>query len=96
MEDRKKYIDKMAAKLKDWDDEIQQLQVKAGELTDDAKAKLQEQLKTLDVKQGEAQQKLSEIQEVSGSAWEDLKAGAELGWESLGDHVKQAWEIAKK
>lgn len=96
MKDRKEYIDKMAAKLKVWDAEIQQLQVKAGEVTDDTKAELQEQLKTLGVKKGEAQEKLKEIQGVSGSAWEDLKAGADLGWESLGDHVKKAWEIAKK
>ena len=91
MENRKEYIDKMAAKLKEWDDEILKLQTK----TDTAKADLKDDIKhhidDLKAKKEAALQKLKEIQSQSGTAWDDMKAGAETAMGTVEDSLKKAW-----
>ena len=95
MEDRKVYIDKMAAKLKEWDLEVQKLEGKAEMATADVKAKYHQQIKELQVKKEAAQQKLDKIQEAGEGAWEELKDGVEQSWKILGDSVKSAMDKFK-
>ena len=95
MEDQKTYIGKMAAKLKEWDLEVQKLEGKADMAQADVKAKYNEQIKELKVKKEAAQQKLNKIQEAGEGAWEDLKEGVEQSWKILGDAVKSARDKLK-
>lgn len=88
MEDRKIYIDKMAAKLKEWDDEIRKLEAKANAAKAVIKADYQRQITELRRKKDEAQQKLTQIREAGEEAWEELKVGLEQSWKTLGDSVK--------
>ncbi len=93
MEDRKTYIDKMAAKLKEWDAEIQKLEAKADEVQADAKAEYRQQIEDLRNQKKDVQQKLNEIQQAGEDAWEELKTGLEKSWKILSDSVNNA--IAK-
>lgn len=95
MENRKEYIDKMAAKLKEWDDEILKLQDKATDSTDKVKTEIENHIKDLQTKKDAANQKLSELQEVGKDTWGDVKAGAELTFDALGDSVKKVRNILK-
>ena len=95
MEDRKAYIDKMAAKLKEWDLEVQKLEGKADMAKADVKAKYHQQIEELHQKKKAAQQKLNKIQEAGEGAWEDLKEGVEQSWKILGDAVKSARDKLK-
>ena len=90
MEDRKSYIGKMAAKLKEWDDEVQKLEAKADKAKADVKAEYRQRIEELQSKKEEAQQKLNKLQEAGEGAWEDLKGGVEQSWKILGDAVKSA------
>jgi len=90
MDKRKQYIDKMAAKLKVWDAEVQKLQAKADAAKTDKKVEYNQQIKELQNKKEEAQQKLEEIKEASGEAWKELKDGVDKSWKILGDSIKNA------
>lgn len=90
MENRKEYIDRMAARLKEWDTELQKLEAKAELAKADVKASYNQQIKELRLKKGEAQQKLKKIQDAGEDAWEELKEGAEKSWKLFEDSVKTA------
>ena len=91
MENRKDYIDRMAARLKEWDTELQKLEAKAELAKADVKASYNQQIKELRLKKEEAQQKLKKIQDAGEDAWEELKEGAEKSWKIFEDSVKNAW-----
>ena len=91
MENRKEYIDKMAAKLKGWDDEIMKLEAKAGTAKADLKAEIKQQVQDLNAKKEAALLKLKEIRSESEIAWGDLKAGAEQALGTVEDSLKKAW-----
>ena len=91
MENRKDYIDKMAARLKEWDTEVQKLEAKAETAKADVKASYNQQINELRLKKEEAQQKLKKIQDAGEDAWEELKDGAEKSWKIFEDSVKNAW-----
>jgi hypothetical protein len=91
MENRKEYIDKMAARLKEWDTEVEKLEVKAETAKADLKASYNQQINELRLKKAEAQQKLKKIQDAGEDAWEELKEGAEKSWQIFEDSIKNAW-----
>jgi hypothetical protein len=88
MGNRGELIDKMAARLKVLTSEIQDLEVLADKAIAEAKAEYLQQINVLFLKKEAVQEKLSKIGAVSGNAWEDMKAGAELSWEVFEDSVK--------
>lgn len=90
MENRETYIDKMSAKLKEWDAEIQKLEAKSDTVKADVKAKYHNEIDSLRKKKDEAHEKLDEIQNASKDAWEDFKDGLDSAWDSLGFAVKSA------
>jgi len=90
LKDRKAYIDKMAAKLKEWDKEIQKLEMKADNAKANVKADYQEQIQALQNKIKEARNKLDEFKESGEDAWDVLKDGLEQSWKTLGDSIKKA------
>ncbi|MCW0481106.1 coiled coil domain-containing protein [Gaoshiqia sediminis] len=95
MENREKYIDKLSAKLKEWDADIQQLEEKMERAKTKVRADYQEELDELRARKDEAREKLREIQEASGDAWEELKVGMEKSWDILSDAFKNAFEKFK-
>jgi hypothetical protein len=91
MENRKDYIDRMAARLREWDADLQNLEAKAELAKADVKASYNQQIKELHLKKEEVQQKLKKIQDAGEDAWEELKEGAEKSWNIFEDSVKKAW-----
>ena len=88
MENRREYIDKMAARLKELEREISELGKIADKAVAEVKAEYHQQIQDLFLKKEELQNKVSKIQEASGNAWEDLKAGSELSWEVFNESAK--------
>jgi hypothetical protein len=95
MEDRKTYIDKISARLKEWDDEIRKLEARADILKADTKANFREQIEELNGKKDEAQKKLNQIREADEEAWQELKEGIVKSWETLSDSIKSSLEKFK-
>lgn len=89
-EKRDEYVEKLKAKLDEWNTKIDALQAKADHVKPDMKAEYQSQLRNIKAKRDKAQGKLNELRETSKNAWEDLKAGAESAWEDLAEAVRSA------
>ena len=88
MENQREYINKMAARLKELECEIKELEQIADKAIAETKAEYQRQINELFLKKEAVQSKILKIREASGNAWEDMKAGAELSWEAFEDSVK--------
>ncbi len=84
------YEKKMQAQLDEWDADIKKLKAQADKARADAQLEYFKQIEELRERQHRAQQKLTEIQQASDTAWEDLRAGAESAWDSLADAMRAA------
>ena len=90
MENQREYIEKIAARLKELDREISELEDIADKAVEEVKAEYHQQIKDLFLKKEKLQDKVNRIREASGNAWEDMKAGTELSWEVFNDSVKSS------
>jgi len=88
LKNRRENINKMAARLKELESEISELGKIADKAVAEVKAEYRLQIKDLFLKKEELQNKVFKINEASGNAWEDMKAGSELSWEVFEDSVK--------
>ena len=90
MTTRHEYIEKFKNKLDEWDADIDVLEVKARETTDELKVELVDQLASLRVRRDIAKLKLAEIKDASEEAWDDIKEGADEAWNSLMQAIDKA------
>jgi uncharacterized coiled-coil DUF342 family protein len=90
MGERDAYVQKMKAKLDEWNSEIDRLAEKTNAATADARLRYQEQVDRLKAQSDTARRKLEELGAASESAWKDLRAGVDLAWESISTAVKDA------
>ena len=95
MKDRKTYIEKASAKLKEWDAEIQKLEAKTDMAKADAKDSYRKQISELRDMKKSVQKKLEDLQNSSNEAWEELKNGFEKSWQSLTEAFSNASEKMK-
>ncbi len=81
---RDAYVEKMKAKLDEWNADIDILAAKAKKAQADTRVEYEEQLKDLRKQRDTVKKKLKEIQNSSDAAWENLKSGFENAAETLG------------
>ena len=84
------FVRTMHAKLDQWNAEIDVLSAKADQAEASARAEYHKQLEALRSKRDAARSKLGELESAGESAWQDLKAGVELAWESVSEAVRSA------
>ena len=90
MSDRSAYVDKLKARLDQWDAETDKLTAKAAEATADARIRLDHAIEDLKTHHKEAAQKAKEARDASDEAWEDLKDGFEAAMHKLSGAFKSA------
>ena len=90
MSNRKEYIDKLSDQLKKWDNEIEKLEMKANQAKTGAKSDYQQHLEKLRSKREEAGNKIKEIREASDEAWQELKIGTEVAFETMKNAMDNA------
>jgi len=90
MSTKEDFLRKMHAKLDQWNAEIDALTAKADAAKAEARAEYHKQLETLRGKRDQASSKLNELESAGEGAWQDLKAGVELAWESVSEAVRSA------
>jgi phage host-nuclease inhibitor protein Gam len=95
MENRREYIDMLAARLKELESEIHELEAIADKAVAEVKAEYSQQIHDLFLKKKELTEKVTKIQKASGNAWEDMKSGAELSWEVFNESAKTAFKKIK-
>jgi|WetSurMetagenome_2_1015567.scaffolds.fasta_scaffold359983_2 hypothetical protein len=90
MENRKEYINIMAARLKELENEINELEKIADKAVAEVKAEYYRQIKELFLRKEELQDKVAKIKDSTGNAWEDMKAGAGISWEVFNESVESS------
>ncbi|MBT8364561.1 MAG: hypothetical protein KJP23_07620 [Deltaproteobacteria bacterium] len=90
MKNKEDYVQKLHAKIDEWNADIDRLKAKADQVEADAKIEYQEQIQTLKSKRDEIETKISELSRSGEEAWEDLKAGVDLAWEAMNEAIKSA------
>jgi hypothetical protein len=89
-EKRDAYVEKLKAKLDEWNAEIDKLQAKADQASAEAEIEMQKNIEELKAQRAEARQKLDDLSRSGSGAWEDLKAGVDKAWHALGESIKSA------
>ena len=92
LSEKEKYIEKRAAEIDKWHDEIEDLDTKIMVADADAKAKLEhkEHLMSLRLKRDEARTRLAEIEAADDDRWEGLRDGLEDFWSSIKYNFEKA------
>ena len=84
------YEQKVQAQLDEWSAEIDKLKAKADSAEADAQLEYYKRIEELRSMQETAANKLTGLKDAGDDAWEDLKAGIESAWDSLGNALKSA------
>jgi len=92
-EDFKEKIEEQLAK---WKSTIDGLKVKFEHAEVDAKAKLHDQMESLNVKRVNAEKILADISVTSQDVWEQVRTGAEQGWSDLTRTAKSTMDKVRE
>jgi uncharacterized coiled-coil DUF342 family protein len=84
------YEQKLQAQLDEWRAEIDKLKAKADGADADAQIEFYKTIDELRSMQKAATHKIAELKDAGDDVWEDLKAGIDSTWDSLGDALNSA------
>jgi hypothetical protein len=88
---KKEQIQKaLAAKVADYEEQLQRLRDQGEELTAEGKKALDDQVAALQKRKEAFEQKITKLKTSSGKAWEDLKAGIDAAAEDLDRALDEA------
>jgi predicted nucleic acid-binding Zn-ribbon protein len=87
---RDEYQKQIEAQLKEYDQKLDELEVKAGAVKQEARALLNQQIQALREKQRAAHDELDQLSTATGKAWEDLKSGTDAAMEDLAKAYHEA------
>lgn len=90
MSTRKAYEEKLQAQLDTYSAEIEELKARADKSEADKEPWHRQHVETLQEKHRQAKGKLAEFRKAGDDAWDDLKTGIDIAWDSLGDAMKSA------
>ena len=81
--DKKEFLNALQAQIGEWQKELADLGARADKAGARAKEEVQAQIRELNGRLDEAQEKLKQIQAVGPDAWEDVRAGFEKSWTEM-------------
>jgi uncharacterized coiled-coil DUF342 family protein len=90
MPDKDAYVQKLHAKLDEWNAEIDKLKAKADQAEAESRIEYQNQIEDLHRRRKAAEKKLDDLRQAGEGAWEDLKSGVESAWGAMEDALKSA------
>lgn len=90
MNARDTYIRKLRAQLDEWSDELDRLETRLKKEEANRDPANQEYISRLRQGREQMREKITQLQEASEDAWEDLKAGVEDTWNKLKDDFKKS------
>ena len=85
MSKREEFISKMGNRLKEWNEELDNLEEKVLTVKSELQGKYRQQIVDLRKKREDAEKKLEEIKATGEGAWENMKGESERAWTALKD-----------
>ena len=89
------YLEKLKAKVDEWNAQIDKLKAKAAQSKADAKIEIEKRVGDLETQRQAVENKIQQLVQASGPAWEDLKGGVQSAWNKLDEAVRSATEKFK-
>ncbi len=89
-EKRDALVQKVKARIDEWNAEIDRLQARAEQAEADARIEYHDEILKLKNYRDEARKKLDKLQHAGEGAWEDLKAGVEMAFDAMNQAVHSA------
>lgn len=90
MKDKDAYIQKLHARLDEWNADIDRLKAKADKIEAESRLEYQKQIKNLRNKHRKAEQSLAKVREAGEDAWKDLRSGLQVAWDAMEEAIKSA------
>lgn len=90
MPNREIFVEKLKAKLDEWNVEVDRLESKAEMIDAQSRARYRAAMQEIKGKIQQIEKKLTVLKNSGTDAWQDLKAGAEDAWREFEDSLKQA------
>lgn len=84
------YVQKLHSKIDEWNADIDKLTAKANQAEADSKIEYHKQIETLKQKRQDIEKKVAEMRRSGEGAWDDLKTGIDLAWESMNEAIRSA------
>jgi predicted nucleic acid-binding Zn-ribbon protein len=91
MTEKKDFLEKQKALLKDWNRQIDELKMKAKKAQVDTSVKIENYIDDLRERLEEIRLKLEDVRHAADDNWEEVKSGVDNIWKG----VKDAFERAK-
>lgn len=95
MSERDVYVEKMKAKLDEWNADLDRLEARTKAAQAEARSRYEQQIADLKAARDAAQQRLNELQHASGDAWLTLRQGTEDAWHTMVQAFRDAAERFK-
>lgn len=87
---REAYVERLKTQLGEWSADIEKLKGRASKISAEAKAEYEEQLGSLRQQRDALAARVSDLQEASDEAWEEVKKGVQTAW----DRAKESFQKA--
>ncbi|MHC5212109.1 MAG: sll1863 family stress response protein [Planctomycetota bacterium] len=93
--EREAYLEKLKARLDEWNARIAVLEARANQSKAEVKRRYAEQVAALKRQRDEVRVRVDKLRKTSGDAWRDVRRGIEEAGERLGDALERAREHLK-
>ena len=90
MSDRDVYVDKMKAKIDEWNADLAKLEARSREVEADMRLKYDQQLKDLREQRERAEEQLKEMQQAGEESWKRMRDGMESAWDEMARAFREA------
>ncbi len=95
MTNRDEFVEKLKAKLDDWNADIDRLESELSSLGGEMKDEVGARISKLREHGDEMRKKMGQIHEVSEEAWEEMSRGLDDAWQVLKEGFQKAKEKVK-
>lgn len=84
MDTRDAFVAKLKAQLDEWNAELDQMEARSRKVQADQLVAYHEHIAVIRRHCDDAQQRIAQIQQATGNAWEEMTQGAEEAWARIG------------
>ncbi len=92
MNDRDIYVEKMKAKIDEWNAELAKLEARSREAEADMRLRYDAQIQVMREQRKKAEERLKELQRASEESWKRMRDGMESAWDEMTRAFREAAE----